>query len=413
MKIKDCFRVGFQYIKGSKKRSFLNSIIFSILFLTIFISISIYISMYGFIHALLYDAYLSRSLTLYYDDTQITQEEAIEKVKNIPHVVEAYSDLGYQTYASIIQLNNESIDWGFNIYGANKQTLPKIVEGRHFEENEENAMICPTYLLINGDSSNVLSDQYMNGKKILNQIITLEINEYDYTTFPPKVIKSHKKNFKIVGLYDSRNEDIDNMCFTSFAAVENINRLNQATGSSSIVVFFVDDARNIKSVSEQIRTTAENEKIAFSLNRNFDLDTTTLETVFNSIQIFIMVCIVLFIIMLVLFIIKNIKRRKEAIGLWKTLGYSNTDIRKILTVESILLIVISYLSTVMFFHILLVIMNYIVNHFYFMLRKFKIVFPWGYSFVVLLFFFGVTYLLSLFFTKKIEKIDVVEMINRR
>lgn len=152
------------------------------------------------------------SLTIYPNESE-NFEMVKEKIKNIPNIKLITKSYAYDAWGSINLENNKSEDNTIRLLVANNDTIPKIIKGENFSNNEEGSLICPRYMFFSTDDNilnNTNKNDYNDMKKYLNKNITFKYHSNKGTI-------KFEKEFKIIGIFD--NPSYKESLFTCYTTI--------------------------------------------------------------------------------------------------------------------------------------------------------------------------------------------------
>ena len=185
-------------------------------------------------------------------------EKNINSILNIKHVQDAY--IGEES-ALIVKTNlkNTYVDGTITVLRGTDSTLPKIIEGRAFSNNESGVMICPQKFYPDSEPEKIKRKGIIDAKTLLNKKINITYNEYKYDEFKNKLIvkEEHKKEFEIVGLYDTQERMNDNgTCYISSVDMKEMAATeyswDESAYISSSILVVVDSINNVEPVKEEL-----------------------------------------------------------------------------------------------------------------------------------------------------------------
>lgn len=265
-----------------------------------------------------------------------TQNEPIEnsilKIRNMDHVIAAYSSYGRFVSGTDESLKKSGkLDGSIILYGANNAMLPKIVKGQAYTDQDQNVGIIPSkfypgssaYELVNYDSAEII-----DGESLIGKVLTLKLDESGETY-----------SFKVTGTYDtSVTLDDNNVCYVPFTDIYNITEKYEKSkeDSQEFILVVVDNYKNINNVKLKL-----NQSGFWVENLSY-----TNTTLYILIEIFGIVLSSLLLVscsFIILFsTLRSVKNRTKDIGLMKAVGYTNRMVAFIQISEAIFLGIISF-----------------------------------------------------------------------
>lgn len=301
-------------------------------------------------------------------------DSALAEVLEIPHIVNA---IKYYEYSAILHsedLINKKMSGDLIFYFANNDSLPSITYGSNFPNEVGNYLICPEALYA---SSGFYNLKYMNRKYVLNSKDYLH-KELDFNYISNHLSKTFNEKFKIIGLYVPRDANDFNVCFTQN---ENLTRIvtNQysddidiLTGESRINEQFslyvqIDDLKNLEEVKENLESLGYSYSPTAKIINDYynDINSSTL-------KITIIVNVIMFLLIFLIFL-KQYKDEKNFLNLLNVLGYQKSDIIKISSYSSIILLIVSIFIANLIFLIVYIIGSLVVYYYPFILNGWQFV----------------------------------------
>ena len=350
MKNSDVLYLAFLNIKRSKFRSAL-FILFTFLVLMLgSIALNYQYSMNTYV-----DNYLNNSIyarTIYVANLEEEDRTTFfDRLYQYDHISYVYNN--YKLYKDLY-FNN------FPIEGNTFSTiiLPiggdfklNIVKGHDIQDDYD--IICPVNMVIQlGNNNGVLPTE-----DDLYDISDWVGKEIDVTYYKKKmknleegsIINTYNKKFKLVGVYDTVNSyDSYSTCYMKDNVLEDIVDESQTIymgeyksiteHMESTYKIIVDDPRNTKQVYQQLVDDGwEYPTMAY------DTDLTAFKIIDIVVLVVTLLVLVLSCLIFYIFLNKNIKDYQYDIGLYKTFGFKNKIISKIMLYQSLILSVFSYI----------------------------------------------------------------------
>ena len=292
-----------------------------------------------------------RTLDLFYDYEIMTDEEAVERVKEIDHIVDVYTDMERFTGISFSSLGNllESSGY-FLLHGADTRLFENFtfVDGHVFSNDSMNEIICPVNFYPVGnldDSIGILKrEDFLNMRNLLGEAIDFEYSAIYGEKFGEK---KYQDSLTVVGVFlnDPFNLD-ENICYASHATIRKIvtrERQYMEPGISTALLH-VDHTENIEYVQAELK------KMGFESTR-----WVTIYPFFTDflpiLVIFVLIFCFCFSFFLSHFYDKKVLQDKVyEVSIYTSIGYEQKDIKRILFIESLIVVLISiFLSTIMIF----------------------------------------------------------------
>ena len=423
MKLKEKIYLSMQNIKTHKKAVVLTSIITTILLFIIILAFTIMFMVNQTINNLIYDSLSARNYTLVSNYSFEKGDILKEYAKNIDHVLDIY-DVNKESSIEVRVLPNQIINknWTIELFGRSNSTLPKIVFGKNFQNENSNVAICPLRLLMTGvdDEYFISKKDYVDGKKLLGQTIIIEYDEYFYKSALGKgeIINQYQESFKVVGLYDNTTFMSDDICFVHYSDIKRITEtqngnLEEYNTPSQYVTFniAIDSNTNLSYIKEQLNDFAKNNNIAIDLIATITPDTELISSVTTSVLVACTISLFLFLICFIIYTVKNIESRKREIGLYKAMGYKNKQIYDIVLIEQFIITTLSFIMAIILLFFCVIIFKLIAKNYFYILLKFSINMPFLYFVVIYILIIILTYFISLLDLRKISKVEATVIMN--
>lgn len=350
MKNSDVLYLAFLNIKRSKFRSVLFILFIFLVLMLGSIALNYQYSMNTYV-----DSYLNNSIyarTIYVANLEEEDRTTFfDRLYQYDHISYVYNN--YKLYKDLY-FNNFPIEG--NIFST--IILPiggdfklNIVKGHDIQDDYD--IICPVNMVIQlGNNNDVLptSDD-------LYDISDWVGKEIDVTYYKKKmknleegsIINTYNQKFKLVGVYDTVNSyDSYSTCYMKDNVLEDIVDESQTIymgeyksiteHMESTYKIIVDDPRNTKQVYQQLVDDGwEYPTMAY------DTDLTAFKIIDIVVLVVTLLVLVLSCLIFYIFLNKNIKDYQYDIGLYKTFGFKNKIISKIMLYQSLILSVFSYI----------------------------------------------------------------------
>lgn len=352
MNYKDCIKIALKNIKIYK----LQSIIFVISITLLIILGNIFLN-YSYTIDTFYNnftKYSSDARTIFAykksKEEDKTYQDNLDDILNYNHIIYGSNSSYNVSNAKIKEISNDKLIY---LYPYSNNYPEKIHYGRKKENNNE--IICPRYLskIDNPKTKKDLIDM----KKYLNKEITTtfyQTNIIDRDVSKENLIETI--NFKVVGLYDNSLYDegayekcyIDsNLAIDLYEKTKTIYNKEylkkyqiEIQENGSYGEFIVDSVSNIEEVTNLL------EENGYETEGALFIDTTS-KNLKNIFSYSLFVALFIIIAFIISFYINNIlKKRKKDIALYKTLGYKNKTINKILFYQILILYLIAFILNI-------------------------------------------------------------------
>lgn len=354
MRNKDLVNLSLKNVVRNKKN------IFNILLLSMFIILIIFV----FSLDKSFNSYLKNGIeknisyrTLFVNNLSNDKLDTFFKnLNSINHVVAVFPDSQYLTAISFSKIGNTDLKGSFLLQGAQKNTAPEIAFGTNLSESDPNGIICPInfYPKDNVDELNSINkNTIINMNSFLNKKIIIDSNF--------KINDGKTNELKIIGIYQNSPNFVDeNVCYANYNTVESINKSMNPTLSwnseNDSTMVQVDNAKNVSKVEQKIY------ELGYPSTRAFMVDTALFSTLHYGALMISSIVILLAVIIITLINRKRLKDKLREINIYRSIGYNNNDIKKIIICENLIIgiisLILSLLITIILVSILICIQNY-------------------------------------------------------
>lgn len=354
MKNKDLVNLSLKNVIRNKKN------IFNVLLLSMFIILIIFV----FSLDKSFNSYLKNGIeknisyrTLFVNNLSNDKLDTFFKnLNSINHVVAVFPDSQYLTAISFSKIGNTDLKGSFLLQGAQKNTAPEVAFGTNLSESDPNSIICPInfYPKDNVDELNSINkNTIINMNSFLNKKIIIDSNF--------KINDGKTNELKIIGIYQNSPNFVDeNVCYANYNTVESINKSMNPTLSwnseNDSTMVQVDNAKNVSKVEQKIY------ELGYPSTRAFMVDTALFSTLHYGALMISSIVILLAVIIITLINRKRLKDKLREINIYRSIGYNNNDIKKIIICENLIIgiisLILSLLITIILVSILICIQNY-------------------------------------------------------
>lgn len=362
MKIKEYLSMVYLNItrKGLKNNLYIATFICTILFFTLFVfwenvNKIISVTLKNEIGCRTIDVlprFDSQDLT--YDEINNKLDDEINEIMKINNIIDAFNSNEWNIVLTS-DLDNQYVDGTITLLRGTKETLPNVIEGRTFDDNETGVAICPKNFYPDSQTSEIDKKGIINDKDLIDTIFSVNYNDYILNNFfNLKENNTYTKKFKIIGVYNSseRLNDINACYISSFDIKEIAQTLNSWNiNYSPIISVVINDIDNIDVVNAELK-----ENNFESLGMKAYLDRSVVNTIYISISVVFF--LIFFALNLITFftIKKNLKKDKNDIGILRTIGFSKKGVTLLYTFEQIIVNFIIYVIGLIFFIILYILL---------------------------------------------------------
>lgn len=296
-----------------------------------------------------------------------------QEIKEIPHVKFMTYQYAFGTTFQIPEFTNSTLNGYITGYAASNDTLPEIVKGTNFPDDNGNYLICPenfyptsVYL----DKNKLTKEDKVNIDAYLNKKITL-----DFDTF--KGVHQNTE-FELIGLYknDKNNFDED-VCYINRSSMIEIGKklyegdIDEVSGENTIneqtqIFVQIDSFENTEFVKKELQN------LGYVVDDAFYFDATNLNKITKKLDIFIGMSIICIIIIEIL-LFNNFKIENENnFNLLYVLGYKKKNILFTYIFSNLIQIITSLIISLILLLLALIIIHIILSIHPFIFSKYRI-----------------------------------------
>ena len=188
------------------------------------------------------------------------------KIRKLNHIVDLYTSQ-YDSMFLESSFANEKIDGKLELIYGSIATLPISIIGSTYTANQHNVAICPKEFYPDSSIYNakINKKNVIDGNTLLDKVFTVKYYSYYFDGMKSTVKKEYTKDFKIIGLYDSKSVmNMNNQCYIPVSDLKDMadTVLDNEMGNA-IYVFntVVDNNKNINSVVNELRDAGFNEVV--------------------------------------------------------------------------------------------------------------------------------------------------------
>ncbi len=323
-----------------------------------------------------------------------TSEEELQKLQALDYVSNVTYMYEYlKTYEIEDLTTNAETFARADFYTANNESLPQIVKGTDFPDDDGYYMVCPenfySVLYNYEDLRTKTTSDKDDLSYYLNKELTLKYNGVLYNA-----TKSEKYIFrtkvKLVGLYKNSQYSIDETtCYLNHNAMHDI-VLNEYTDAlndyenqkNNGYILTVDSANHMDEVKENL------DKLGYYYQDVSYIETDYLNNIFNNIDVAIFIVLILVFIFVFFIFKKDFKEDKAYYELLKKVGFNNSEIKKVYFLTSIIKSVIYICFITIITLIIFLLLKVILNYFPYLFVKYKVIYDYKiilYTLLILMF----------------------------
>lgn len=398
-------------LKSNRIKKFIFSFLFILFFLIGNILLNSNFIIDNYVYQSINGSLEERTVSVYNKD--LNYEDTISELKKYNEVSELYNSGYNMAYVSVDILGDKEISL---------KPLPlkekKILYGTNVKDNEE--IICPVYL---ASIEDIKTSQFIELKNYLNKYINISYNSYYYYSSSindKKINQSYSKKLKLVGLYVPEKNMTNSTyleCYMNESEIIKINQESKNTYSKEFLAnntvyedginttVILNNKKNIPDFKNKL------EKNSFYVNDvMFEIDKDLVKMIQVISRIGFIVMLIFIITISTLYINNIIHDEKYNIGLYKTFGFDNNCISKVINLHIYTIVLLSYILSIIFLLFLIKIVKMILSQ-YIVFMSININLSIINEVFYFLFIVFVTYLCTKFTLKRITKIEAKDILS--
>ena len=416
MTIKDKLYLAIKNLFAQKPLFIISFLIMTFLFILATISIELPYNLSSFIDTLVNGDLYGRKLYVYKFDTPYA--DMLENLAKYNHVSYVYNS-DYNAINGDMKINDDIPVTNILIYPTNAEISPLITSGRPL--NKKGEIVCPRYLATNNKKTKddlVDLSEYVGQKVNLSyyQLVWKTISEKDD---PEAQGKTFTKDLTLVGVYDTTLSVFSSYeCYMLEAELLNMKEESKSiytekflenngvteNGSSSVVI--VDKASNVDKVISELT------KDDYLVSKALEFDFTIVNLIKIISYIVFIVILIIIIVTIIIYLKKIISNQKYNISLYKIFGYNNKEIKSIITLETSIITLMSFITSLIVIEVfILIVNNHTSNLLYNLLSVYKLKISLLYEIILVIIIIPLLYLITKKITNKINKINIKELIE--
>lgn len=322
------------------------------------------------------------------------EKGAINKLKSLPHIINAYSSNADHYNVSLNKIGTTSVNGSFIL----------VANDELFSDNEFKNIICPKHFFPDDyieDNKFTKKNEVIDSQNLIGKYFNISYYQYvdDYTSIEKKL------DLKLKDVYINNSNLIDeNICYTSSRLIydiyndsyKNIDLSNQ----KDAIIIKLDSPENVEKVTKEL------DKLGFDISSSFTLNNALFAFV-KSICIAVSLISIIFVIATIINLNKrNLIDKEREFTILKSIGFNNKDLKKILYSEIIILIILCALVSLGLLLFINSIYLILTNIYPFILGK--IIIKIDYT-IYLIYIIIISFLLlftCMLYQKKILKLDI-------
>ena len=284
------------------------------------------------------------------NETKKVKEE-IENlnINHISHVFLSNSD----TKESFDITNDDDIKGTITLYGMYPSINAEVIKGREILNDDE--IICSDSFYA-GYYDNKSSSELYDMSKYLDTDFKLHTEKILLTNdFTHQTIEERDYYLKLVGLYNQKSNLMGyDVCYTNQNTFEKLNNMNKLSYESDDtknkyyqymgyedkedLIVLVDDYKVRNDVLNILEDKGYNAKIVYEYDMKY------LNNMCLIVKIMTIILTVSFVLIMLIFITRTIRKDMVTIALYKIIGFKNKEVSKIFFYQYTILSVVSFIS---------------------------------------------------------------------
>lgn len=343
-------------------------IILAIIIFIVFLSSSYYKSLKDLYKSDYYELEQLRYLEVRSKEEIIKPLEMKSIISNDDNVVLVTEFYNYMTTYLRNDMFNK--DYGIYLYVANNNTLPKLVKGVNFPNNEGNYLICPQKFYPSATFSTIDRFVSINDLFAIEDYLNKKI-QFDYKSLGETL--EYTKEFTLVGLYENKNHIVDeSICYINESAMKKIQEELHIDAPNIVLsdddfLVVVDDYKNVDKVIKKF------ENLNFSVHKLSDKNPIWENKVLNQSKKIVLLSGIVCIGLILVFINKKFFENKTNYQLLYFLGYSKFKVFKIYFFTNIFNFLKSFLIAILIVCFIYFCFNICLNYYPYLFDKMKFI----------------------------------------
>lgn len=297
--------------------------------------------------------------------------KSMEYVLNVSHI---YS---HQLALTSNFFKTDKANGDIWVFNSNNKTLPKVINGTNFPDDENYYMICPENFYPSISEENIYNlniKEKIDLSKYLNKDIPFYYSGLSVDPNTLKPMHTYDINIKLIGLYKNSDYNIDEyICYVNNKTIEDI-AFNQYSGQEEKLelqegfVVEIDSPNHIAEFERKL------EEEGYTYTPMAYVDPNIFHQISrNALIISTVISIFTFAIIFLIFL-KDLNDDKNNNVLLNYLGYPKNDIKKLFLISNFFKIFISIIVGIIFLIIAATIFFVILKYYPYIMYKRKIIF---------------------------------------
>lgn len=349
----------------------------------------------------------SLSVTVKPEESDFGENELL----NVEHVVAVYSSK-YDSISLESSFKSNGMDGYLDLLYSDNSIIPDVLYGEKMDENDTGVAICPLNFYPDSRAYDLFVnyDNILNGRELIGSNFQVEYYSYKYDGESLVEDKKFIKDFKIVGVYDSKKTvNTFNSCYISSVDMKSMKDDTEVSSEGMYYDFvvIVDSIENISKVQSKILDLG-----FLDASIRSELDQKTVSTILILSDVVVAIILVVIFTLSASYIKKKIILEQHNMGILRSEGFSRKELFKLIIFEQFFINLISYFFSIILYVIIYQGIMFILNTIF--ISSFTVIpltfLNFTYIFIYMVIF---TTCIDAFYIKKYNNKKIVEMIRSK
>ena len=302
------------------------------------------------------------------------KEDVINNLNKINHIKETFNDYENEISIYLEKIDDKEYKGSFYLVGKSNLDLKKM--SKYYQNN--NDIICPANFYYSDD---------IEKNKFIKRSDVLKLSRGNrFKTYYYKILDKNDNSIKtnlelnVIDMFSNGNYEIDeNICYASRSLLteifNNAYPIDYFGNQIDSLMISIDNSKNHQYVKEKV------ESLGYDFSDVYYIDYSFINSI-KKLSVLLMILSIFFVILLI--INMNKKRYYDKIkefNILRTIGYSNKEIKSILTSDIIIILSSSIIISFVVIILLICIIKLIIYNYPFIIGK--LVLPYNYKSLIL------------------------------
>lgn len=336
----------------------------------------------------------------------------IDELEKKEHInIASYSFEYFGFGVTVDEFNKGKLTGEFRIIPANNDSLPKIVDGTNFPDDDNYYMICPeNFYPVSAELKNFSIFDKLNISKYIGKEISARYIGMRYFNYndPTNVFYTR---LKVIGTYKNNDYNIDEYtCYVNKKAMHKMvlnqyidDEENYELQKSQGFVIEIDSKDNIDIVTKEL------ESEGYYVEPTVYFDEEGLKEIQNQTNKISIPLIIIVVVLIVIILEKDYLENKDYYRELNILGYNKGNIRKVYLLSNFIKILLCIILGIILSSVICGLAYLLLKIYPFMMFKYRVVIPYGDIIKLILLFivipFIITFISSIIHLRKVGKYD--------